>query len=79
MKKILTIILSLIFISDSFSCDQTSVNVTNVTYDGSTYYYTAEVCIGISPNWGETNSFSLDIVGACATGLTTTSFTSNYN
>ena len=59
--------------------DGTSIAVTNLTYDGTTYYYTAEVCLGISPNWGETDQFSLEIVGACATGLTTTSLTSTYD
>ena len=60
MKKILTVILSLIFISDSFSCDKTSISITSVVNNGAYYTYTAQVCIGISPNWGETNSFCIN-------------------
>ena len=65
----------------SFSCDRTSINVTNIVYDGTYYTYTADVCIGISPNWGETNSFCIETVGSTITGSGpyTSSFTSNYN
>lgn len=81
MKKTLNLIISLFLagIVTTNACDRTSISITNVTYDGTTYWYTAEVCLGITPNWGETNSFSIAITGACATSLATTSFTSSYN
>lgn len=79
MKKFTILLFTFLSIySNSFACDGTSVAVTNVTYDGSTYFYTAEVCIGLSPNWGATSSFVLD-ADVAITGLVTSSFTSTYD
>ena len=68
-------------INKSFSCDQTSISVTNVVYNGSYYTYTAQICVGISPNWGATTSLCIDAdQNILNTGGTyTSSFTSTYN
>jgi len=84
-RKIYALVVIALVITKSFSCDKTSISVTNIVYDGTYYTYTADVCIGISPNWGETNSFCISVAdggGAVSIdngGTNTSSFTSNYN
>lgn len=78
----ITLLLVVLFCTfKSYSCDRTSISVTNLVYDGTYYTYTADVCIGISPNWGETNSFCIVTTGGTITGSGpyTSSFTSSYN
>ncbi len=79
MKKIgLFLSLFLYVLFNSFGCDRTSVVVTSATFDGTEYTYTANVCLGISPNWGPTGGITLN-ADQNITGTSTPTITSNYN
>lgn len=83
MKRILCtlLILNIFFtFNKALACDQTSITVLSSYNPPSTsdYIYTVEVCLGISPNWGETGSFSI-VPDANVTNLTTTTLTGSYN
>ncbi len=60
-----------------YACDQSSVTILTAVENGGVYTYTAEVCLGISPNWGSTDAFTLN-ADQNITGTSTT-LTSTYN
>lgn len=77
-KLFIVLICFMTLFSESKACDRTSINITSVTYNGTVYTYTAQVCIGISPNWGATTSITID-APVTITGITSGPISYSYN